>query len=117
MRRMKCQHCNGSGGARYFEVGDEGVPGPSRPVLGKCHVCNGEGRLSELHTYLMLAGNRLRQYREKRGLSAYHLAKELGIEPGDVQSMERGMFSLACVIRGYAPEHREIIYKLIHSEP
>lgn len=100
----------------YYYVGDEGVAGTGGPQTGRCHVCDGDGFLSPLHTYLLLAGRRLKRYRERRGISAFDLSKEIGVEAGDVQSMENGVFSLACVVRGYSKEHRATINKLLQLE-
>lgn len=106
MRRVRCPHCNGSGGAMYYCTGDEGVPGSSGPQPYPCHLCDGDGRLSELHSYLLLAGRRLQRYRLKRGITVVQMAAEVGIEPGDVQCMEAGNFSLPVVVKGYKPEVR-----------
>lgn len=37
MRRKPCQHCHGTGSARYYEIGDEGMGPEARPKLE--HLC------------------------------------------------------------------------------
>ena len=113
MRRVKCPHCRGKGGAMYYCTGDEAAPGSSGPQPYPCHLCAGDGRLSELHSYLLLAGRRLRSYRERRGLTAYQMAEEVNVEPGDIQCMEQGCFSLPVVVKGYKPELRSAIESAI----
>ena len=103
----------------YYEMGDEGQPTDPGPHPGRCHVCQGEGRLSEFRSYLMLAGTRLRQWRESRELSAYDVAMAFGIEPGEVQQMERGEFFAAIYAKApkeHIPDMRKMVMSRLTKE-
>lgn len=115
VRRMTCPYCKGRGGAMYYFTGDEGVPGTSGLHPARCHICNGDGVLSSIRSYLHMAGRRLARYRNHRGLSFSEMAEELDVEPGDVQCMEKGMFSIPCVLNGYTREQRQLIWDVMNK--
>lgn len=109
--QARCPDCNGSGQKRYYtddENDDMGVGRP-RPRLMACYLCRGAGRLTVFQTYLLVAGKALRKHRHNRGLSVLEMAREIDVEPGDVQTMESGHFSIAPVVRGYTRLQRAAV--------
>lgn len=99
MRRAQCPRCRGARTAKYFQGQDI--------VETACHRCDGRGTLDPLGTYLLTAGRALRRYRINRDVTVAALAAELGIEPGDVASMEEGAFAVPGIIKGYTRENRD----------
>lgn len=113
MRRRRCPTCWGSGSGKYYDIGEEAVPGSSGLRSGPCHMCDGEGFLSPLRRWFYEAGQHMAAKREKRGESIVHAAACMGITTAELSWLERGMMGQACSYKAATIEERRAVHEVL----
>jgi hypothetical protein len=113
MRRKRCPTCWGSGTGKYYDIGEEAVPGSSGLRSGPCHMCDGEGFLSPLRQWFYEAGQHMAAKREQRGESIMHAAARMGITTAELSWLERGVMGQACSYKGFTMQERRAVHEVI----